>query len=174
MIAPDRREVANAFWIMPHPISVDEVSTAGGDHIQHAPIDMVGDARKQALRGVAQAFGPVTAHQFMIAANATGGDNHRLGFESELTHDHPRTRHAALDGARFQHLPVHAINHAVGHREFGHTMPEAQCDHSPLLALTHTAHKRFYHSWTGPPCDMKAGNRIAMPGREIAATLRPL
>ncbi len=174
MVAPDRREVANALWIMPHPISVDEASTAGGDHIQHAPIDMVGDARDQLLRWFAQAFGPVAAHQFMIAADTTGGDNHRLGFESELAHDHPRTRHAALDRARFQHFPVDAINHAVGHGEFGHTMPEAQRDQSALLALTHTTNKRLYHTWTRPPCDMKAGNRIAMPGRKIATTLCPL
>src|SRR5258708_1208683 len=125
MVAPDRREVANAFWVMPHPISVDEVSTAGDDYIQHAPIDMVGDARDQLLRWFAQAFGPVAAHQFMIAADTTRGDNHRLGFESELAHAHPRTRHAALDGARFPKFAADAINYAIGHGEFVPTRPDA-------------------------------------------------
>src|SRR5690348_567685 len=115
MVAPDRREITNTFRIMPHPIRVDEMSTTGGNHVQHASINMIGHARNQLFRWLAHALRPVAAHQIMITANTTRSDNHRLSLESELTNDHPRTWHATLDIARFQHLSVNTIHYTIAH-----------------------------------------------------------
>src|SRR5947209_5767385 len=143
MVAPDWRKVVDAFWIMPHSIRVDDVSTDRGDHLQHTSVNIVGNTRSQVLWRCAQAFWPIATYQFVIAANAPGRDDHCLRTQRKLTHDHTRTRHATLDDAGFQQFPMNAINRAVVHNDFGDTMPEAQCHQSPLHTHTHATSKRL-------------------------------
>ena len=92
----------------------------------------------------------------------------------EFPNNGPGTRRTTLDGARFQHLTLDAINYAAAHAQRGYTMPKAQGHRSLLLPFVHAPDKWLYDPRTGSPSDVKAWHRIAMSCRKIPSALGPL
>ena len=100
MARPDRRPVLDALDVVPHPVAVDQPRAGGLGDADHPAIDMFGHAGDHVLRRLAEPLRPVLPHQIVIAADAAGGDDHRLGAQREVADDLARAALAALDRAR--------------------------------------------------------------------------
>ena len=69
------------------------------------PSTWAGTPADHALGRLAEPLGPVRAHEVVVAADAAGGDDHRLRPELEVADDRARAGLPALDGARLEHSP---------------------------------------------------------------------
>ena len=67
--------------------------------------------------GVAEPLRPVLPHQIVIAADAAGGDDHRLRAQREIADDLARAALAALDARRLEDRAADAVDRAVGDRQ---------------------------------------------------------
>ena len=114
------------FRVMPHAVAVDEVGAGAFRDPEHAAVDVVGHAGQHVPGRLAEALGPVGAHQLVVGADAAGGQHHRLRLEREVAHDLARALDAALDCARLEDVASHAVDGAAAAGELVDAMAEAQ------------------------------------------------
>ena len=80
-------QFSDALDVVPHPVAVDQPRAGGLGDADHAAVDMFGHAGDHAFRRLAQPLRPVLPDQVVIAADAAGGDDHRLRAQREIA-DH--------------------------------------------------------------------------------------
>ena len=108
MHRPDRIPVLDALHVVPHAIAVDHARTRAFGDSEHATVDVRGHAAQHVPRRVAEARGPIPAHQLMIAADTPGRHDDRLRAIFELAGDLARTWATALDRIVGQHSAAYA------------------------------------------------------------------
>src|SRR6185437_5920497 len=170
---PDWIPVPDALDIMPHPVAVDQPRACRFGDADHAAVDVFGHAGDHALWRLAQSFGPVLPDQIVIAADAAGGDDHRLRAQRKIADDFPRTALAALDRVRLEDRSADADHGAIGHEQPVDTMAETKIEPAAGLRLARATFERFDHAGAGAPTDVKSRHRIAVAHRVIAAALGP-
>src|ERR1700744_1357603 len=87
---------------MPHSVAVDQPRTRGFADADHPAIDMFGHAGDHVPRRLAKPLRPVLPDQFVIAADAAGGDDHGLRMQGEVAGNFARTALAAPDIVRLE------------------------------------------------------------------------
>src|SRR5229473_1193855 len=120
---------------MPHPVAVDQPRARGLGDTDHPSIDMFGHAGDHALRSLPKPLRPVLPDQIVIATDAAGGDDHRLGAQVEVADDLARTALAALDIIRFEDRAADAVDGAVRDAERIDAMAEFEGDPTVRLGL---------------------------------------
>src|ERR1700682_3994618 len=110
----------------------------------------------------------------MIGPNPTRCDDDGLCLEMKGSYYGPGAGHPPLGGAGFQHLSLNTVHDSAAYRESRDAMAKTQTHQSLLLPLTYAPHKGFNDPWPRSPRDMKARDRVAMPGGKIPTTLSPL
>src|SRR5258708_36101170 len=109
MARPDRRPVLDAFDVVPHPVAVDQPRAGGLRDADHPAIDMFGHAGDHVSWRVAEALRPVLPDQIVIAADASGSDDHGLRTQREIAGHLARAALAALDRVGLEDRPRDAI-----------------------------------------------------------------
>ena len=118
-------------------------------------------------------YGPVRAHEIMVAADAARRHEHRAGFNLEVA-DHIAGRPlAALHGRRCKHLARDAGRAAVRHDDAAHPMPAFQRDPTRLDMGADAPLERLDDARPGTPGEMESRHRIAVTIRQRAAALGP-
>ena len=84
MARPDRVPIPHPLDIMPHPVAVNQPPAGLLGNRQHPPVDVSGYPGHHPRGRLPQPLRPVPAHQLMVAADPSAGDNHRLGPQGEL------------------------------------------------------------------------------------------
>lgn len=131
---------------------------------------MRGHPAEQLLGDPAHAHRPVLAHQFMVAADPATGDDHRRRAELEVADHVSRRRRPSGCIGRFQHRPPDPDDGTVGDDE----LVDAVAVREPDPGVAHqTAGEHVDDGRPGPPGDVEARHRIAMPQRPVAAPLGP-
>src|SRR5919107_1085192 len=120
--------------------------------------------KELAFRRFPEPLWPVLAHEILVAADATGADDHRLRPQRELTGDRTRAGPPTSDVARLKDLTVHA----VGRVQPGHPMPEAQGNEALCLGLAHAPDERLQDTGTGPPHDVEPRYGVTVSGCPVA------
>ena len=133
---------------------------------------MFGHAGDHVLRRLAEALRPVLPDQIVIAADAAGGDDHRLRAQREIADDFARRTLAARDrsGSRTAPLtpstaPLVITSVSTRWRNLNVAGRSSR--------LARAALERLDDAGAGAPGDVKARHRIAMAHRVIAAALGP-
>src|SRR5262249_41449983 len=170
---PDRIPVLDALDIMPHAVAVDQPRAGRFGDADHAAIDMFGHAGDHEFRRLAEALRPVLPHQIMIAADAAGGDHHRLRVQAEFADHVARRALAALHIGGFEDDAADAIDHAAPDVERIDTMAKLEDELAALRRLARAAFEWLDDAGPRAPGDMKTRHRIAMAHRVIAAALGP-
>ena len=79
VVGPDRVPVADALDVVPHAVGVDDVRRRRASAISSIrPSTCAGTPEIMCCGGVAEPLRPVAAHEVVVAADAAGGDDHRL------------------------------------------------------------------------------------------------
>src|SRR5262249_35435024 len=81
---PDRVPVLEALGVVPHAVGVDQAYARFGADVEHAAVDVRGDAGDHFGGRGAEALGPVAADDVVVGADAAGGDDDGLCGEFEL------------------------------------------------------------------------------------------
>ena len=126
------------------------------------------------LRRRAEPLRPVLPHQVVIAADAAGGDDHRLRPQREVADHVARTAGAALDAAVGSSTapltpstaPAVCVSASTRWRNRKLRRP-------PSSRLAGAAHERLDDAGAGAPGDVEARHRIAVAHRVVAAALGP-
>src|SRR6185437_6797883 len=158
---------------MPHPVAVDQPAARRVGDLQHAPVDVRGNAGKQVAWRLTEPRRPVAAHQFVVAADAARGDHDCLCGKGELAGCGPRTRRAAPGIAGFEQGAVYAGDRAVGHDEVIDAVPERESHLSLSGRGAHPPLEGFDDSGSGAPGDVEARDRVAVAVGEVAAAFGP-
>ena len=127
---PDRAPVVDALHVVPHAVAVDLARPGRAGDREHAAVHVGGDARQHSRGRLAQALGPLLAHEVVVAADAAAGGDHRLGAQLEVADLHAAALLAAPARARLEHLAAHAAHGAGGHGQLVDAVAEAQL-HEP-------------------------------------------
>src|SRR5258706_3586459 len=98
----------------------------------------------------------------MIAANAAGGDDDRLGLERKLAGCDARTLGPARKTARLQDLAAHAVDGAAACSKPAHAMAKTQVDEPTLGAFPDTLDEWREDAVSGAPGDVEAWHRVAV------------
>ena len=176
MVGPDRVPVRDALGVVPHPVAVDDAGRRPRSVIASIrPSTCAGTPVTIRFGGGAQPRRPVRPDQVVVAADAAGGDDHRLRAQLEVA-----DRHARADASprstcrRLQHRAADAVDRtAVGHAArrpgagTGADHP-AGCDGSRDPSL-----ERLDHAGAGAPGDVEAGHRVAVPVGARSRRARP-
>src|SRR6202163_1365650 len=158
---------------MPHPVAVDQPRARGLRNPDHPSVDMFGHAGDHVLRSLPEPLRPVLPDQVVIAADAAGGDDHRLGAQGEVADDLARTAFAALDIVRFEDRAADAVDGAVRDAERIDAMAEFEREAAVRQGLPRPPLEWFDNPGASTPTDMKPRHRIAVAHRIVAAALGP-
>src|SRR2546423_7081277 len=134
---------------------------------------MLGNAGDHECRRRTEPLRPVLPHQLVIAADATGGDDHGLRLQRKLADDVARRALAALDIVGGENGAADAIHRAVGDGQRIDAVAEPEAQPAASDGLARAALERLDDAWPGTPGDMKARHRITVAHRVIAAALGP-
>ena len=118
-------------------------------------------------------FGQFFSHQVVIAADAAGGDDHRLRAQRKIAGDFSRRTLAALDAVRFEDRAADAVDNAIGDGERIDAVAELEGQAAAVLRLARAPLERLDQAGAGAPGDMESRHRIAVAHRVIAAALGP-
>jgi len=140
---------------MPHPVAVDQPRARGLGDADHPSIDMFGHAGDHAFGRIAKALRPVLPDQIVIAADAAGGDDHRLRAQREVADNFARTALAALDLVRREDRAADAIGGAVGDAERIDAVAEFESQAAVRLRLPRPPLERLDNPGAGAPAHMK-------------------
>lgn len=163
MPGPDRVPVLDALGVVPHPVAVDVVRARLLGDAEHQPVDMGGDAGEHLLGRGAQPLGPLGADEVVVAADAAGGDDHRLGLQLEGAGGLPAARGAALGGAGLQDLAGDRVERPGRAGETGDPVAEAQLDEALGDALADAALEGGDDTGAGPQVMWKRGTELPCP-----------
>src|SRR3984893_18477055 len=158
---------------MPHPVAVDQPRARGLGDPDHPAVDMFGHAGDHVLRSLPEPLRPVLPDQVVIAADAAGGDDHRLGAQGEVADDLARAALAALDIVSFEDRAADAVDGAAGDAERIDAMAEFEREAAVRLGLPRPPLERVDNPGGGAPTYMKSRHRIAMAHCVVAAALGP-
>ena len=173
MARPDRIPVPDSLDIMPHPVAVDQPRAGGFGDADHAAVDMFRHAGDHVFRRFAETLRPVLPDQIVIAADAAGSDDHRLGVQREVADGFARTALAALGVVRLQDRSADPVDGAGGDRERIDAVAEFECQAAARLGLPRPPLERLDNAGAGTPAHMKPRHRIAMAHRIVTAALGP-
>ena len=141
--------------------------------LQHPAVDVGRDAGDHPLRRLAEPRRPGLADQVVVAADAAGGDQHRLRGVLEVLDLDPRRRLAALDGRGLQHLAAYAGHGAVVGHQAVDAVPEAELDAPGGHVLAHPPLEGRDDAGTGAPGEVEARHRVAVTVGAAVAALGP-
>ena len=170
---PDRVPVVDALHVVPHAVAVDLVGARALCDLEHPPVDVRGHAREHLRRRLAQALGPLLAHQVVVAPDAAGGEHHGLGGQVELPHLGAVALLASFDRVGLQDLAPHPGRRAAADGQLVDAVAEAQLDQAPGHGLAHAALERLDHAGPRAPGDVEARDRVAVPVGVVAPALGP-
>ena len=109
----------------------------------------------------------------MIASDASGRDDHRLGAKREFAGHLARTALSPFDAIRLEDRAGDPLDGAIGHDERIDAVAEFECEPAARLRLPRATLERFDNARTGAPAHMKSRHRIAVAHRIVAAALGP-
>jgi hypothetical protein len=109
----------------------------------------------------------------VVAADPTGGDDHRLGAQREVLDLAARTGDAAGHVAQLEHLAAHAVHHAARDGQLVHPVPEPELHQSLGGGFADPALERRDQSRPGAPGDVEPRHRVAVAVGVVAAALGP-
>ena len=122
--------------------------------------------------GGAEAAGPVGPHQVVVAADAAGAHQHRLGAELEAVGDVAVGRAAALGAVGCQDGAAHAGHRPAGHHQRVDAVAESSSSRPAAWALR-TRRTNGSSTRAGAPRDVEARHRVAVPAGTAVAALGP-
>jgi len=105
----------------------------------------------------------------VVAADAAGGDDHRLSVQLEGAYRRPRAWPAALDAARLEDGSGHPVDGAVGGGQRVDTVPEAEFQATVLGRRSHPFLERLDDPRPGSPGDVEPWHGVPVTGGEVAA-----
>ena len=109
----------------------------------------------------------------MIAADAPGGNDHRLCLQGELAGNGAGTGDAAFHGGWLEDHAAHAVDGSIRRGEGIDAVAEAEFQLAARLRLPRASLERLDDAGAGAPGHMKARHRIAVAHGVIAAAFGP-
>lgn len=173
VLGPDRVPVLDALGVVPHPVAVDVVGARLLRDAEHQPVHVGGHAAEHPVGRGAEPLRPLLAHELVVAADAAGGDDHRLGPQLEGAGCLSAARGPARRAARLQDLAADRVDGAPGAAETGDPVAEAEGDQALGDALADPALERGDDTGAGAPGDVEAGDGVAVAVRVVPAALGP-
>ena len=117
--------------------------------------------------------GQFLLHQFVVAADSTGGDHDGLCGELEFADGGARTLHAAQITGRFEDGSAYTSDRTIGDDELIDLVAVLERDQSALLGSNHLGQKDIDHAGAGSPGEVEARHRIAVSKSHSAAAFGP-
>ena len=173
MARPDRVPVRHPFDVMPHPVAVDDRPTSGLGDADHPSVDMCGHAGDEGCRGGSESLWPVGAHEVVVPADATGGNDDGLRTEFELADDVAAGGDSAGRVVGSQHRAAHTGHRAMVDDEVVHPMAGQVGDAAAGDVLPRQGGEGFDDTRARPPRDVEARDGVAVAGGGAVTALGP-
>ncbi len=170
---PDRVPVPQALGVVPHPVAVDQAGARVGADAEHPSVDVGGDAGDHLGGRGAQTLGPVAADDVVVAADASGGDDHGLGGEFELTGRVTAGGDSARRVVLGEHRAAHSARGAVLDDQVVDAVAVVEGEQSVARGLLCVPHEGLDHARAGAPGDVEARHRVAVSAGPQVAALGP-
>ena len=169
-------QLLDALGVVPHPVGVDDAGRRRcvGD-AEHPAVHVRRDAGDHVRGGCPEPRRPVAADEVVVAADPAGRDDDRLCAAARSRRPPCATTGvAAGGGARLEDRTSHAGHRPAGHDELVDPVPEPQTSRRPGSTASRTRRSNGVdHAGPGAPGDVEPRDRVAVPGREVAAALGP-
>ena len=137
---------------------------------EHPAVDVCGYPAEQLAGHPAHPGRPVLAHQVVVAADATAGDDDGLGTKLELAESGSRRRHPARGRRRLQHRATHPGDGATFDDEFVDAVAMGEAH---LRMVQEPTREHVDDGGPGAPGDVEPRNRVAVSACVVTAAFRP-
>lgn len=170
MAGPDGVPVLDALRVVPHAVAVDEPGPGPGADVEHAAVDVGGDAGDHLGGWGTETLGPVAADQVVVGADAAAGDDDGLGAQLEVADALAAGGDTARGVVGREDRAAYATGGAALDDQLVDAVTVVEGEQPVPRGLLGVPDERFDDACAGPPGDMEAGHGVAVSvGAQIAA-----